>query len=133
MASVIEIKCPSCGVENGPCSVENGIPMFHHARKLAAYPTTYEHPECEECRKLKDWMVSAESSFRSCRPDYGTTKPKSRWPKAWKDELYTRENAANLARAKYELHLAVEHGEEMYKHSVEKNLTIVLREGRLRP
>ena len=133
MASVWEIKCPSCGAENGPCAVIDGIDMFHESRKLAAYPTTYEHPECEECRRLKDWMVSAESSFRSCRPDFGGHRPKSRWPKAWRDELYTREKAANLARAKYELHLATVHKDDASPYDIERNVTIVLREGRLKP
>lgn len=132
MPSVREIKCPSCGAENGPCIVENGIEMFHESRRLAAYPTTYEYPECEECRRLKDWMVSAESSFRSCRPDFGGSKPKSRWPKAWKEELYRREKAANLARAKYEFHLGTEHKDEAHKNDLGENLTVILREGRLK-
>ncbi len=132
MPSVREIKCPSCGKENGPCIVENGIEMFHESRKLAAYPTTYEHPECEECRKLKDWMVSAESSLRTCRPDFGGYRPKSRWPKAWKEELYRREKAFNLAKGKYELHLAAAHHDEKYSRDAGENLVIVLREGRLK-
>lgn len=67
-----------------------------------------------------------------CRPDYGETRPKSRWPKAWKDELYTRERATNLARAKYELHLATAHGDERHKRDVGENLVIIMREGRLK-
>jgi hypothetical protein len=135
MASVHEIKCPSCGAENGPCLVENGIPMYHTARTHAAYPTTYEHPDCGKCRELKDAMVGAEESYRTCRPDFGEYRPKSRWPQAWKDEYRRRENAANLSRANYEFHLGTDHMDENESrdHNLVRNLQIILREGRLKP
>jgi hypothetical protein len=133
MPSTLEIKCPVCGAQNGPCvGAPVGAP-YHTQRILAANPTTYEHPECEECRKLKDAMVYAEHSVRSCRPDLGTSKPKSRWPKAWKDQYYELEKAANLARANYEVHLATVHKDERYQHDLGRNLDIKLRGGRLKP
>lgn len=133
MPSVHQIKCPVCGVENAPCSVENGMNMYHSQRKLAAYPTTYEHPDCAECRQLKDSMVSAESSYRTHRPDVGGNKPKSKWPKDWRDESQRLELAFNLARAKYEFHLATVHKDENQQHGIERNLAIIMREGRLKP
>jgi len=133
MPSLREIKCPVCRAENGPCLVEDGMDMYHTERKRAAYPTTYEHPDCEECRQLKDAMVRAEDSYRTCRPDMGTTKPKSRWPKDWRDELYRRQMAANLTRAKYGVHLGADHKDANHQHDLGSNLAIILRKGRLKP
>jgi hypothetical protein len=109
MPSVHEIKCPVCGKENAPCIVENGVSKYHVERQRAAYPTTYEHPECEECRKLKDRMVNAESAHKTFHPDFGGNKPKSKWPKSWRDESHNLELAAKGARAKYEYHLHTTH------------------------
>lgn len=135
MPSVHEIKCPVCGVENAPCLVQNGIGMYHSERKKAAYPTFYEHPDCAECRKLKDAMVSAEDSSRNCRPDFsgGSSKPKSKWPKQWRDESYRQELAANRARAEYEFHLGTVHKDENHQRDLGQNLNIMIREGRLKP
>jgi hypothetical protein len=133
MASVHEIKCPVCGVENAPCLVVNGENKYHVERQHAAYPTTYEHPECEKCRKLKDAMVSANDSHRTFRPDFGAYRSKSRWPKVYKEESYRLELALNRARAEYEFHLGTEHKDESHQHSLVKNLTIIARDGRLKP
>lgn len=133
MPSVHEIKCPSCGAENGPCLIQNGQPMYHIERKKAAYPTTYEHPECDECRQLKDRMVNAEYSVTAFGPSSCDGRPKSKWGKAYKDEFRNQELWANEARAKYELHLATVHKDENYQRNIERNLTVLLREGRLRP
>ena len=127
------MKCPVCGVEDGPCIGGTAAEPYHVARIRAANPTTYEHPECEECRKLKDAMVDAEWSLRTCRPDVGSYKSKSRWPKAWKEEHYRLGNAANLARAKYHVHLVVEHKDKAYEYELGHNMDIVLRDGRLNP
>jgi hypothetical protein len=131
--SVREIKCPVCGVENGPCVGGTGTAQYHTQRLLAANPTTYEHPECNECRKLKDAMVNAQMSFRSCRPDLGSYKSKSRWPKAWRDQHYQLEKASNLARAKYYLHLGKDHQDKNHQYDLAENALIVMREGRLKP
>jgi hypothetical protein len=133
MPSVREIKCPSCGAENGPCLVQNGQEMYHEERKKAAYPTTYEHPECEECRQLKDRMVNAEYSVRSFGPTLWGGAPESKWGKSYKDEFHRLELAANEARAKYEVHLGKDHKDENHQSDLGKNLTILLREGRLKP
>lgn len=133
MPSVLQIKCPVCGAENGPCVGGTGAAPYHTKRLLAANPTTYEHPECETCRSLKDAKVYAEMTLRSCRPDSGTYKSKSRWPRAWKDEHYRLEKAVNLARAKFHLHLGQDHDDESHKHNMAENALIVLREGRLKP
>lgn len=133
MPSVHEIKCPVCGAENGPCIVENGQNMYHTERKRAAYPTRYEHPECAECRQLKDAMVDADSAYRTFRPDFGGNKPKSKWPKDWRTESERLERAAHLAGAKYRFHLGSEHKDENYVRDLERNLTIIMREGRLKP
>jgi hypothetical protein len=132
MASVLKTKCPSCGVEDGPCLIENGQEMFHLSRKRAAYPTTYEHPDCEECKKLKDAMVYAEDSVGGFRLP-GAYKPRSRWPRRYRDEASRLKRNSNLARATYELHLVQAHDDESRKSSVGKNLDVVLREGRLKP
>lgn len=133
MPSVHEIKCPSCGAENGPCLVQNGQHMYHIERKKAAYPTTYEYPECEECRQLKDGMVNAEYSVTSFGPSSCDGRPKSKWGKAYKSEFYRLELARNLAKAKYEAHLATDHKDETLQRSLPENITIMMREGRLKP
>lgn len=133
MPSVHEIKCPVCGVENAPCITENGIPKYHVERKRAAYPTRYEHPECEECRKLKDAMVYAQDSYNSFRPEFGASRPKSRWPKAYREESYRQELSANRTKAEYEFHLATVHKDELYQSSIQRNLEIIIRKGRLKP
>jgi hypothetical protein len=130
--SVLETKCPSCGVENGPCIVENGIPKFHIARQRLAYPTSYEHPECAECKKLKDEMVYARDSVRTFQPP-DPRKSRSRWPRAYQDEMYRLELSANESKAEFELHLFQAHGDKQYESSALRNLEIVLREGRLKP
>lgn len=96
-------------MENGPCLVQNGQYMYHIERKKAAYPITYEHPECEECRQLKDRMVNAEYSVTSFGPSSCDGRPKSKWGKSYKDEFYRLELARNHAKAKYEAHLATVH------------------------
>jgi hypothetical protein len=130
MPSVREIKCPSCGAENGPCIVENGIDKYHVERRRAAYPTEYEHPDCAECKELKDAMAYTRDSLQSFQPDFGAHRSKSRWPRASKDELYRREKAANLARAKYEVHLGTDHNDEAHRNDLGQNVTVILREGR---
>ena len=133
MPSVREIKCPICGVENAPCIVENGIPKYHAERQRAAYPTTYEHPECEECRKLKDAMIRAEESYRTFRPYFSDHRPKSRWPKDWRDESRRLELHANETRARYHFHLGADHKDETHQSNLGQNLVIMIREGRLKP
>jgi hypothetical protein len=133
MPSVLAMKCPVCGAENGPCVGGTGAAPYHTERILAANPTTYEHPECEECRKLKDGRVYAEMALRSFRPFPETHKPKSRWPKAWRNEHYQLEKAANLARARYDVHLATVHKDEAHQHDLARNMEIMLRDGRLGP
>jgi hypothetical protein len=112
MASIREIKCPSCGAENRPCFVMNGQDMYHEERKRAAYPTTYEHPDCAECRELKDRMVRAEYAVTAFGPTFCGGRPKSKWSKAYKDEFRNQELAANEARAKYEYHLRSVHKDD---------------------
>jgi len=128
MPSVHEIKCPVCGKENAPCIVENGVSKYHVERQRAAYPTTYEHSECEECRKLKDRMVNAESLYRTFHPDFGGNKPQSKWPKSWRDESRNLEMAAREARAEYEIHLGTAHKDEIHQHDLGRNLNTLLRE-----
>jgi hypothetical protein len=108
--------------------------MYHTTRKRAAYPTTYEHPDCAKCRDLKDAMVSAEESYRTCRPDFGEFRPKSRWPQPWKDEYRRREDAVNLSRANYEFHLGTDHKDENHRrdYNLTRNLDVILQEGRLK-
>jgi hypothetical protein len=112
--------------------MENGEGNYHAQRKLALYPTKYEQPECAECRNLKDAMVDAENSLRSCRPDTGSYKSKFRWPKAWKEEHYRLEKAANLVRANYEIHLGTVHQDKSHQHDLGRNLDTRLRDGRLK-
>jgi hypothetical protein len=127
------IKCPSCGEENGPCLVQNGQYMYHIEQKKAAYPTIYEHSECAECRQLKDRMVNAQYAVAAFGPSSCGDRPKSKWPRSYKDEFHNQELAANEARARYELHLSTVHKDENHQCDLERNLSILLREGRLRP
>lgn len=133
MPSIREIKCPSCGAENGPCLVVKGQEMYHEERKRAAYPTTYEHPECEECRKLKDRMVRAEYSVTAFGSTFCGGEPKSKWSKGYKDEFRNQELEAREARAEYEVHLGTVHKDVDHQQDLGRNLTTLLREGRIKP
>ena len=54
--------------------------------QMAAYPTSYEFPYCPECKTLRDAGANAQDYVRSFRPpDPG--KSRSRWPKAYQDEM----------------------------------------------
>jgi hypothetical protein len=128
----VHTKCPVCGVEEGPCAVQNGHSVNHIERIRAANPTRYEHPECEECRKHKDDMVRAQDDVLGFRPQ-GKYRPRSRWPKDYDREMSRMENYRNLARAKYELHLFGEHKDKEYEGRVFTNMEILIREGRLKP
>jgi hypothetical protein len=125
-------KCPVCGVQDGPSAVQNGEPVYHTERIRAANPTRYEHPECGECRRLKDDMVRAQDEVRGFRPQ-GKYRPRSRWPKDYRTEMSRMENYRNLAKAKYELHLFGDHKDKEYEGRVFENMNILAREGRLRP
>lgn len=130
------MKCPVCGVEDGPCAVQNGESMYHTERIRAANPTRYEHPECGECRKLKDAMVAASDSvreFQTMTRSMVPRRPRSRWPKDHRQEMTHLEYASNEARAEYELHLFTAHQDRAYESNAVRNLEILLREGRLRP
>jgi hypothetical protein len=107
------------------------MPKYHVERLKASNPTTYEFPDCAECRKLKDAMVDAQYDVRSFRPP-DPSKSRSRWPKAYQDEMYNLECHANLTKAKYELHLVNAHGDKRHESRVEANLAIALRKGRLK-
>jgi hypothetical protein len=107
--------------------------MYHSERTLAANPTRYEYPDCAECRELKDSMVHAFTSYTSYRPPFDVATSKSRWPKAWRDESYKLEMASNLARAKYEVHLGTVHKDENHRSDSARNMSIIIREGRLKP
>lgn len=91
------------------------------------------YSDCEKCQQLNDAAVYAHKSYHSCRPDFGQRKSKSRWPKAWRDESYRLELAANLARAKYEFHLGADHKNETYTNSLPRLLDIIVRKGKLKP
>jgi hypothetical protein len=132
MPSTIKTKCPVCGVEDGLCVGGQPGREFHVERLRLANPTTYEHPDCEECRKLKDDLVREEYSVRGFRPE-GAYRPRSRWPKDYREEMSRLERATNLARAKYELHLFGDHKDKSYEGRAITNLEVVMREGRLKP
>ncbi|HEY4838781.1 MAG TPA: hypothetical protein VIH72_09245 [Candidatus Acidoferrales bacterium] len=133
MASTQDTKCPSCGIESGPCAVMNGMSQYHVERLKASNPKTYEHPDCEECRERKDAMVDASYSYRGYRPDVGTYQSKSRWPKGYREESVRLERASNLASARFHFHLGSEHKDEYHTKNLPKYLTIIMREGRLEP
>jgi glutaredoxin len=90
--------------------------MFHIARKKASYPTTYEFPDCPDCKKLKDAMVNVRYDVSSFRPP-DPSKSRSRWPKGYQDEMYNLELRANRTKAEYELHLFNTHNDKTYEGS----------------
>jgi hypothetical protein len=106
--------------------------MYHVERQKAAYPTTYEFPDCAECRTLKDAMVNANYSVRSFRPP-DPSKSRSRWPRIFQNEIYNLECHGDLTKAKYELHLFNAHGDKRYESRVMANHATVVRKGRLKP
>jgi hypothetical protein len=133
MPSTLEVKCPVCGAQNGHCVGAPVGALYHSERIRAANLKIYEYADCTECRGLKDALLAAEMSLRSCRPDSERHKAKSRWPKAFKDQNYQLELAVNLARANYEIHSVEVHHDKTYESSLGRNLYIRLRDGRLKP
>ena len=77
-------------------------------------------------------MVSAQDYVRGFRPP-DPSKSHSRWPKAYRDEMYSLECHGNLTKAKYELHLVNAHGDKRYESSVLANHAIIVRKGCLKP
>ena len=91
------------------------------------------YPDCEKCRQLKDELNESQKALMSCRPDVGSYKSISRWPKPWREQRDRLENANNLARAKYEVHLGGDHQDPSYQQELGRNALIILRGGRLTP
>lgn len=88
------------------------------------------YPDCEKCKQLKETAEYDEKACRSYRPDFGTPTPKAKWSKERKTGLQRLQEAAELSRAYYELHLGEDHGDETYKNNIPKLMTIILRKGR---
>jgi hypothetical protein len=93
---------------------------------------TKEEPcrECEDLRKARD---DAYRDWSRYRPQHTDNRPKSRWFKADRDGVDQMQLSYNMARAKYELHLATHDGNSIEARDAVRNYSIIVRQGRLKP
>jgi hypothetical protein len=92
-----------------------------------------EDVKCSECERLRESSLQAQRAFTFYQPMHSGYRPKSRW---FKDDRQTRsrlEEAYNLAEAKYHLHRAEHSGGQADGRDVARSISIVLRNGRLKP
>ena len=82
---------------------------------------------CEECKSLQERYFRLRRDSLEINPnfDLGTRKPRSRWPKAWREVRGSAEKEASLAKANYELHRATVHDDPAFKGALARNLNIV--------
>jgi hypothetical protein len=78
-------------------------------------------------------MDHAYKSRRSYQPMHGGYRPKSRWFKGDKSAIEGLERACNLAEAKYRFHKDTHDNEKATVHEAMRNLSIIMRNGRLKP
>jgi len=87
---------------------------------------------CRDCEELERASKQAYRDWTFYRPMHIDRRSKSRWFKADRDASAALERAYNLAEAKYHLHRA-EHEKDPDGRDVARNLSIVIRSGRLKP
>jgi len=93
-----------------------------------------DNPKCQECEDLKAASREARRYASNYRPFlHSGRRPPSRWCQDDRNAKDQAEKAANLCQAKYQLHFATHLGDSANPREVEKNFSIVLRGGRLRP
>ena len=88
---------------------------------------------CQECEELKQASKQAYRNWTFYRPTHTDKRSKSRWFKADRDAHSTLERAYNLSEAKHRLHVLEKHSENVDGREVARNLSIVIRKGRLKP
>jgi hypothetical protein len=98
---------------------------------VAQGPT--EEESCRECADLKKARDDAYRDLRGYRPQHTDNRPKSRWFKADRDGVDQAQRIYNMARAKYELHLATHEGNSIDARDAVRNYSIIVRQGRLKP
>jgi hypothetical protein len=89
--------------------------------------------KCQECEDLKRASQDAYRYSVSYRPMHNGYRPKSRWFKADREAVEQAKRSYNMAQARYQIHLAAHAGDSANPRDVEKSLTILMREGRLKP
>ncbi len=88
---------------------------------------------CQECEDLRKASSDAHREWVRYRPQHTGYRPRSRWFKSDRDGVNQAQRAYNLAQAKYELHLATHGDGSTRARDVVRNLSIVVRQGRLKP
>lgn len=89
--------------------------------------------ECQECQALKQASKQAYRDWTFYRPIHTDGRSKSRWFKSDRDAHSALERAYHLAEAKYQLHVFEKHSQNPDGREVARNLSIVIRDGRLKP
>lgn len=90
--------------------------------------------ECQECEALKQASKQAHRELTFYRPAMTSDRrSKSRWFKADRNAHAALECAYNLAEAKYRLHVLENHSQNADGGDLARNLSIVIRDGRLKP
>jgi hypothetical protein len=116
--------------------LQQNAPMI---RLVFAYSWNYnfemtEKKTCQECDDLRKASKEAYRYAFAYRPFLHTGyRPKSRWCKADRDAVYNAEKAYNLAEAKYRLHLGTHAPDSINPRDAVRDLSTVMRGGRLKP
>jgi hypothetical protein len=92
-----------------------------------------EESSCRECEDLCKASRDAYRAWVGYRPQHTGYRPRSRWFKDDRDGLDCAQRSYNLARAKYELHLATHEGNSIEARDAVRNYSIIARQGRLKP
>jgi hypothetical protein len=87
---------------------------------------------CQECERLREASRQARHDLTFYSPVYSRHRPQSRWLKADREAHCVLQRAYNLAEAQYQLHRD-EHADDPDGRDVARNLSIVFRDGRLKP
>lgn len=93
-----------------------------------------DNPPCQECEKLRKESHEAYRYAFGYRPIMHTGyRPKSRWCKADRDAEYNAQKIYNLAEANYRLHRGTHAPESINPRDAIRDMSIVMRGGRLKP
>jgi hypothetical protein len=88
---------------------------------------------CSECEQLKKESREAYRAWTFYQPMHTDRRPMSRWFKDDKRAKSDLENAYHLAEAKYRLHLGTHAPDSINPRDAVRDLSTVIRGGRLRP
>ena len=93
-----------------------------------------DNPKCQKCADLEKASREARRYASMYRPFmHSDHRPPSRWCKADRNAKDQADRSANLLEAKYYLHRAEQNKSDSDPQGFVRILSVVMRNGRLRP